>query len=1054
MVDEEVLEDFLAESGEHLDRAERELLELESFQGGPDETLELLNRLFRAVHSIKGAAGFLELQRIVELTHAMENIFGTLRERRQKPDPACADLMLEGIDLLRQMLQNVHDSQAVDAQSAVHRLHLYEAGMNRPDGSPRATSTPCATFASAAMPTSNDETDPAEPRGEYHLRIEAPDLEAAARDIAGIARIEARDQQQILAGSVLEADLLFAAIGQPQAKVTALNWKAYRQLIAACKGAVEEANRLASPAIAGTLPRSASVPATTGSPSPAGHPAASATPGNAPLAKAGAATKAAPVEHSVRVDLGLLEQLMALAGELVLVRNRHLRWLGAGRAEDEAGREIAQRLDTVTTELQTAIMKTRMQPLERVFGKLPRLVREVAKQLGKEIELTIEGAEVEVDRAILESLADPLTHLLRNSCDHGIELPAARQEAGKPPAGTVRVSARHESGQIRIEIADDGKGIDPDFIGRKAVEKGLLREEELQGMDARRKLGLIMLPGFSTASAVSSISGRGVGMDVVKSSVEKLGGHVEIDSIPGRGSQFILRLPLTLAIIQSLIVREGGRRYLIPRINLEEVITISGSELAQRVHTAAGQEVLEYQKSLLQLVRLAEVLKNPQPLTPAQRADIAAARAHDAAQQLAAGQQPTLDVAVVRVGERRFGLAVEETQEMEEIVVKPLHPSQEGIKIFLGVTVTGDGRVAPILDVEGVARHALDEVRHNRRREGAEKFAARSDDAQKVLLFESAPGEQFAIGLSFIRRIHSVPAGELETIGPRLYARIGGKPVVAARLEQALPVLPAPACEEYYLIMPRFGQTGCGILATRICGIGEVAADFSNAAGSCEDGLLGTAVVNGSTTLFPDIYHVCETALGISTGPALHLDNATAPSHQNDEGHATSEEAAGASVCPAQPEQPENPQAAQDTGGSLSPAFRNAPEITPAAGKRVRKVLLAEDAPFFRQLIMTYLRRESLQVDTVPDGAQAWEKLAREEYDLVLSDIEMPVMDGRELVRRIRAEERFKKLPVVALTSLDTDEDRQECLRAGFSEYQIKLNREQLLKMLRRYLAG
>lgn len=952
IMDEEIIEDFVIEAKEHLDTVERVLLELE--KNPHDDVPAKLNVLFRAVHSIKGAAGFLKLSRIIELSHQMENIFGRLREMHRAPDNDCADLILRSIDVLREMLDASDYGESAQIEEILGCL-----------GACRILSTGGEDSAPTnARPASNSPT-------EYHYCIKLQDAtnpELLRRDVASLAEIDLQTSAYIMVRSVLEPALLDTALSEFNITAKLLkpeDYTIFKEKLTASKA---------------------------GTPAPAQTALAKVEP-QLPLAPEKSAEVKSKTESTVRVNIQLLEQLMALAGELVLVRNRHLRW--AGNNADSVGREISQRLDTVTTELQTTIMKTRMQPLERVFAKLPRLVREVAGKLGKQINLELNGGEVEVDRAILESLADPLTHLLRNSCDHGIEMPEARQECSKLPTGTIRVSASHESGQILIKVSDDGKGIDPNKIAKSAVEKGLITESEVENMDTRRKLALIMLPGFSTAAQISSISGRGVGMDVVKSSIEKLGGGIEIDSIPGSGTTMLLRLPLTLAIIQSLVIANNDVRYIIPRINLEEVVSLSGGDIAQKVHLVNGQEVMKYHRSLLQLVRLQEVFERPEKFTHETREEVAQKYAHTRSELECARQ--TMDIAVVRVGEYRYGLIVDQTLNMEEIVVKPLHKAQKNIGIFLGATVTGDGKVAPILDVEGIARHALDSLHYvNDTKHDEQNFAARSDEAQKMMLFECAQNERFAIGLSFIRRIHNIHSSDIQKIGSRWFVEINNVPITIARLEETLDVSPTAVQEQMYLIMPRFGSKCCGILASKICGINSLVIDFPETAHT-NKGILGTISIDGATTIFPDIYHICE----VNTEAQLPRENV----------------------------------------------------MTTTQGSEKKKILLAEDAPFFRQLISNYLRRENIEIDTAANGAEALEKLKDKEYDLLLSDIEMPVVDGLELVKRIRSSKIRRNMPVVALTSLDTEEDKQQCLEAGFDEYMVKLNRELLLTTLSKHLS-
>ncbi len=384
----------------------------------------------------------------------------------------------------------------------------------------------------------------------------------------------------------------------------------------------------------------------------------------------------------MRLNVVLLDSLMTLAGELVLgrnqlneaVRNGDSQGIGAG----------AHRVSLVTSELQEAVSLTRMQPVSSLFSKFPRLVRDLAGQLGKEIQLKLEGGDVELDKTILEGLSDPLTHMVRNSVDHGIEAPAARIAAGKPAQGTVTLRARHQAGQVMIEISDDGKGLSAEKIVSSAVSKGLITADQAQAMSEYDKQALIFMPGVSTARELSSVSGRGVGMDVVKTNLDKLGGKVEIDSMPGKGSAFFIKLPLTLAIIPSLLVSDSGERFAIPQVSVGELIRIPASQIAERIDRAGDAEVVLLRDRLVPLVHLAEALGSPR----------------------AARGAKALNVVLVDAGTFEYGLVVEDLHDTVEIVVKPMGRHLQGLRGYAGATILGDGQVAVILDVAGLAQRA------------------------------------------------------------------------------------------------------------------------------------------------------------------------------------------------------------------------------------------------------------------------------------------------------------------------------------------------------------
>jgi two-component system chemotaxis sensor kinase CheA len=664
---------------------------------------------------------------------------------------------------------------------------------------------------------------------------------------------------------------------------------------------------------------------------------------------------------------------MTLAGELVLVRNQSLR---AVDPRDPALRPVVQRLDAVTGELQETVLRTRMQPVGNLFGKFPRLVRDLARQLGKEIDLEVTGTEVELDKAILEALSDPLTHLVRNCCDHGLEPPEARRRAGKPPEGRLALAARHLGGQIVLEVRDDGRGIDPEAIRKKALEQGLRSPAELARMSEREVANLILLPGFSTAAAVTEVSGRGVGMDVVVANLDRLGGVLEIDSGVGRGTTFTLRLPLTLAIIPCLIVASAGQRYAIPQKDLEELVCLHPGLGRARVEYAFDREVVRLRSRLLPLVRLDEVLRRAEPFTPDVWAQVL--RSHR-------GRPDGLVYfAVVRVGSRTFGLVVDGILNTEEVVVKPLHAALASLGCFAGATIRGDGRVALILSMEGIARHAG--VRFD---PDAERALTAGEgpgpEDQALLLFRYGPREQFAVPLAHVRRIEMVRAGQVERVGEREFVTVAGVPTPVLRLDSVLDVSPCADREPMFLLLPRGARRPVGILASALIDTVTVPVDL-HAESYRADGLLGSAVVRGRLTLFPDLARLSERL------PAW----------------------APASAPPALP------------------------------GPR-RRVLLVEDTQFFRELVKGYLEGAGYEVVTAENGARGLEVLGGSPFDLVVSDIEMPVMDGWAFARAVRQRPGRADVPLLALTTLDSDADRARALACGYDRHEVKLDRERFL---------
>ncbi len=718
-------------------------------------------------------------------------------------------------------------------------------------------------------------------------------------------------------------------------------------------------------------PRSVVVAAAADSPAPPARP-----PGSADAAE------------SIRIPVGLVDRLMTLAGELVLVRNQALR---SPHAADAGLRPIVQRLDAVTGELQEVVLRTRMQPVGNLFGRFTRMVRDLARQLGKQIELELSGAEVELDKTILEAMSDPLTHLVRNCCDHGLEPPAERERAGKPTAGRVSLAARHLGGQIYIEVRDDGRGIDPDRVRRKALQQGLRTKEELARLGARDVLALILLPGFSTAAEVTDLSGRGVGMDVVKTNLDRLGGVLEIESEHGRGTAFTLRLPLTLAIIPCLIVAVGEQRYALPQKDLEELVCLYPGGSRTKVEYTFDQEVVRRRDRLLPLVRLADVLARPQPFDAAARAEILRKQRG----QKSDGVSPALlYFAVVKVGSRRFGLVVDDILTTEEIVVKPMHAAVKPLACFSGATILGDGRVALILSADGVARHAG--VRFEPTEDAAPDavVADRPPEAQAVLLFRGGPREQFAAPLALIRRVERVRMDHVERVGDREFLTVDGVPTAVLRLDRLLPVSAGADRPEMFLLLPKHARRPIGLLLSEVIDSDALPVELHRDSWRA-DGLLGSAVVRGQLTQFLDVPRLAE--MGEASGRR---------------------EPAGSSHQPAH--------------AGRSPTARP-------------RVLLVEDTQFFREVVRGYLEAAGYEVETAVHGADGLGKLDAGRFDLAVSDLEMPVMDGFEFARAVRRRPDGAVLPLLALTTLDSEADRARALACGFDRHEAKLQRDRFL---------
>ncbi len=532
--------------------------------------------------------------------------------------------------------------------------------------------------------------------------------------------------------------------------------------------------------------------------------------------------KRSVVDSSVRVDVELLDSLVQLVGELVLTRNQILQRVDT--LADADLQRATQRLNLVASELQEGVMKTRMQPIGQVWAKMPRIVRDLAHQLGRKVNLEMDGHDTELDRSLLEALKGPLTHLVRNALDHGIEPPDQRVAAGKPAEGRLLLRAYHESGQVVVEISDDGRGIDLDRVGAIAVERGVVSADRLRGMEQREIQNLIFRPGFSTAAEVTNVSGRGVGMDVVRTNIERIGGSVDMSSQKGLGTTCRVRIPLTLAIIPALLIGEAEERYAIPQANLVELVRLEGEELARSVEHLAGAPVLRLRGHLLPLVSLAGTL------------------------DLQPSGAESLTIVVLQADDIRFGLTVAEVHDTQEIVVKPIGRQLKGLAIYAGATIMGDGRVSLILDVAGLAQaNGIDASAGV-----SAEVKTVSDDQSALLVLEASPGRRAALPLREISRLEEFPVSQIERSGQSevVQYRDGILPLV--RLAPAIGL--AEGTEErdqLSVIVHEAGERRVGIVIDRVLDVVETSISRSDV--GRRPGVLGSAVVQEHVTDLVDL---------------------------------------------------------------------------------------------------------------------------------------------------------------------------------------------------------
>jgi len=632
---DEILQDLLVSSREILEALDKQLVELEQ---RPDDK-DLLNAVFRGFHTIKGGASFLALTSLVAICHRGEDVFNLLRRGERVVTPQLMDVVLRVLDSVNEMF--VHLNNGVEPPPADPALLAQLEALAKDGPAPAPAPVSAAPPAAPTVNGTSASGDITDAEFESLLDALASGESAPAKPAAPAAVAAAPAEEKADTGEISDAEFE-ALLDQLQGSNTA-------------------------PA----------APAAAVRPAPAAPTSAEIRPRAAGTAEA-AVTTTSTAETSVRVDTQRLDEIMNMVGELVLVRNR-LTNLQAGMTDERLAKAIGD-LHMVTTDLQVAVMKTRMQPIKKVYGKFPRVVRDIARTLNKEINLELRGEDTEVDKNLVEMLNDPLVHLVRNSCDHGIEMPDARVAAGKPRAGTVLLTAEQAGDHILLTISDDGAGMDADVLRRKAVEKGMMDAEQAARMTPQECYNLIFLPGFSTKAQISDISGRGVGMDVVRTKISSLNGSVEIDSELGRGSRILIRMPLTLAIMPALMVVVDGQIFALPLASVAEILDMD----LTATNVVDGQLVVLVRDKAMPLFYLQHWLARGQPLRPIPQ------NGH---------------VVVAHIGNQRVGLVVDQLIGQEEAVIKPLGSRLQGTPGLAGATITGDGRIALILDLPTLIRH-------------------------------------------------------------------------------------------------------------------------------------------------------------------------------------------------------------------------------------------------------------------------------------------------------------------------------------------------------------
>jgi len=961
-MDEELLGEFLTESNESLESIEQQLMDLEA---SPEDS-ELLDSIFRAIHTVKGSCGFLNLTRLEKVAHAGENLLSRIRELKYHVDEDIVSLLLECADAIKDVLTGLEETgqePVLDHDDLIVRLQACEQkvmGLNEGEQSEVSSATENVQTGQeqghktepltwlegfedaviAAMVANNLTTASSLiEAGFATLRNLEPLTPADALKILGMARarVESGDDVEASISVNIESESKAKPSKAPKLDAKPSDDTAQSD----SKKAVEDV--ATPPAVQNKTIENKVVQTATQ------ENGVNQTKQKRPASN-----------ESIRVDIGLLDELMNQVGELVLTRNSLVQMIQASGSMEFV--RIGRDVDQITEQLQEQLLRTRMQPIQTIWSSVPRIVRDIGKQLDKKIKVVMEGEDTELDRTILNALKDPLTHIIRNSCDHGIESPKVRLAAEKNATGTLKLSAIQESGFIVITVHDDGGGIDAQRIKDKAMHMGVINAEQAANMTDKAALQLIFNAGLSTAEKVTNFSGRGVGMDVVRTEIERVGGSVDIDSELGKGTTLRIRIPLTLAIISAMIVVCEGERFAIPQMSVQELL--SAPEDSDDWRIIAGQAFYRLRGKLLPVLRLNEGLglSQDKPL---------------------AGS-----IVVADIGDRTYGILVDEILGAEEIVVKPLGIHFQHLNFYGGCSILGDGAVIPIFDCNGLASmiqlesapaEAIDYM--------GEHDDALAEERQHALVFTQGK-QRFVIPMTLIERLEYFEASRIEKTASGEVLQYRGDVIRVLRWGEMLGEGSTVSTgeDEYCLILSDNGKRMC-LQVDQVVDILEVSFEIKQT--SDTPLLLGTTVIEGIATEVVDVFEVVQ---------------------------------------------------------------RADPNWFVAAHDQAKKsVLFVEDSQFFRQMVTPIIESLGFVVHTAADGAQACKLLEDYSPDFILTDIEMPIMNGYELGKWLKTQEHLSDIPVIALTAQQSIDEQQA--KALFDEVLSKKDSTQLAKELEQTLS-
>jgi two-component system, chemotaxis family, sensor kinase CheA len=1001
--DESELNEFRTEALELLDVIEKSLISLEA--GG--EFQSNYDAMFRVFHNLKGASGMMGLDELGKLMHKLENLLNSTKDI-QTISREQVDTFFSGVDQAKILLGI--NSEAVAEETSLD-LHSKDPLIKKPDE--EKSQDGLSEFILEGQDICSRISADLQHIEKFGLLNE--NLDSLYRDVhtlkGGAYLFELKDlgelnhniesvldglrQKQIdLNKSIL--DELYTSLELIEIYLLKLKDNSTSELSERFSKSIcffslilsnqSKKNEAIKNDIEQKTEQNDTPTITVNSPQPQAVTANAGGGANASVStSAGESEKES--NSSIRVPVALLDKLMTLMGEMVLVRNQVIQY--SNRTDDLEFLNLSQRLNVVTGEIQGEMMKTRMQPIGNVLSKFSRLTRELSKELGKKIEMKLSGSETELDKTLLEAVKDPLTHIVRNSCDHGIEVPAERKLAGKPEVGTISINSYHEGGQVIIEINDDGKGLHRDKLLQKAIEKGVISKERANSMPDNEVVNLIFAPGFSTAAKVTNVSGRGVGMDVVRTNIEKIGGSVEVQSVTGKGTTMRLKIPLTLAIVPAMIVRCESDYFAIPQLKLVELVRVDKSSDENKIEYIHGNPIYRMRGNILPLISIRKVLGLEENSI----------------------DQEVANIVVLKSEQCSFGLIVDDIQDTADIVVKPLARFLKPINVYSGATVLGDGAIALILDVAGIVqKHISQNSTAATTRSGIDSESAKRslEDMQDFLLMRLGAPAKHGILLGYVHRLEEFKRSSIEISGQRRLIRYRDTvlPLLSVNkilgLDENLDI----NSEVISVVVVEKGGSYFGLEVNEILDVLTTESELDTTVVS-ENGAIGNLITDKEIIVILDPYKLINSAMGFAE------KTSKMPPPQSGISNLQSEISYGSST--------------------------------------IKKILYVEDAAFFRRHVSKTLQSAGYEVTMANNGKEACELLDKsvdQAFDLILSDIEMPIMNGFEFAKTVRQNNRWKDTPLIALSTRSDQRHVDKGYQVGFNIYLEKMNAEELLQQI------